>query len=270
ATLSLNIPDFTRYGKGQRAQMVGQALGLPLTMVVFSAMAIVITSAAGEILKGSDPSTLWDPIAVLSQITSATAPAGLDAPLLASDGTRMMVALLSLFGVSVATISTNIAANVISPANDFSNVAPRLISFRTGSIITGVVGILIMPWKLLASTDAYIFNWLVGYSALLGPIAGIMIVDYWLVRRCELDVADLYRPRGRYAGVNRVAMVALVLGVAPNVPGFLGSVKVLAGEPTVWDAIYPYAWFTGVLIAGTVYGVLSPRTPRPPGPALGR
>jgi NCS1 family nucleobase:cation symporter-1 len=163
------------------------------------------------------------------------------------------IAVLALVGVSIATISTNIAANVVSPANDFAHIAPRHISFKTGAMITGVLGVAIMPWKLLASADSYIFEWLVGYSALLGPIAGIMIADYWIVRKKALDVPDLYRVDGRYAGVNWVAMLALVLGVAPNVAGFLGAVKVLKGEPTMWDAIYPYAWFTGFIVAGGVY-----------------
>jgi len=255
ATLSLNIPDFTRFGRGQREQMLGQVLGLPTTMIAFSMMAVIITSAAETILKGSDPKTLWDPVVVLAQITSSKAPAGLDAPLLASEGTRIVVAVLSLFGVAVATISTNIAANVISPANDIANLAPRHISFKMGGVITGVVGILIMPWKLLASADTYIFDWLVGYSALLGPIAGIMIADYWILRRKELDVPDLYRTTGRYAGTNWVAMVALLAGIAPNVPGFLHSVHVLGGEPGIFTDIYPYAWFTGVVIAAVVYVV---------------
>lgn len=258
ATLSLNIPDFTRFGRGQREQMLGQALGLPTTMVAFSAMALVITSASETILHGSDPKTLWDPVVLLSQITSRTPPPGLDAPLLASDSARLMVAVLSLFGVAVATISTNIAANVISPANDFANCAPRLISFRTGAVITGVIGILIMPWKLLASADTYVFNWLVGYSGLLGPIAGIMVVDYWLIRHRELDVADLYRVDGRYAGVNWIAMAALAAGVAPNLVGFLRSLKVLGGGPDGWDAVYPYAWFTGFIVAALVYRLAMP------------
>lgn len=122
-------------------------------------------------------------------------------------------------------------------------------------MLTGVIGILIMPWKLLDSAGSYIFNWLVGYSALLGPIAGIMIVDYWLIRRTRLDVPDLYRTDGRYAGVNWVALCALGLGVAPNVPGFLRSVKVLGGDPDGWDAIYPYAWFTGFIVAAVVYRI---------------
>lgn len=253
ATLSLNIPDFTRFGRGQREQMLGQALGLPTTMIAFSAMAVVITSASQGLLKGVDPKTLWDPVVVLSHITSSTPPPGMSEPILAGAGTRLLVAVLALLGVSIATISTNIAANVVSPANDFSNLAPRLISFKTGGIITGVLGILIMPWKLLASADSYIFEWLVGYSALLGPIAGIMIADYWILRRRELDVPDLYRVRGRYAGVNWVAIVALAVGIAPNVPGFLRSVKVLPNALPLWEALYPYAWFTGFAIAALVY-----------------
>jgi len=154
---------------------------------------VVITSAAEGILTGSDPKSLWDPVVVLGHVTSADPPPGLEAPLLADAGTRWLVAVLSLVGVGVATIATNIAANVVSPANDFANLAPRRIGFKLGGVITGVIGLLIMPWKLLASADTYIFNWLVGYGSLLGPIAGIMVVDYWVVRRRELDVPDLYR-----------------------------------------------------------------------------
>jgi nucleobase:cation symporter-1, NCS1 family len=253
ATLSLNIPDFTRFGKGQREQMLGQTLGLPTTMIAFSAMGVVITSASQAILHGVDASKLWDPVYILSQLTSSTPPPGQAEPLLASATTRTLVAIVSLFGVGVATLSVNIAANVVSPANDFANLSPRHISFKTGGLITGLLGIFMMPWKLLASADTYIFNWLVGYSALLGPIAGIMIVDYWVLRKRKLDVPDLYRVDGRYAGVNRVAVGALVLGVLPNVPGFLKSAHVLEGPPGFFDAIYVYAWFTGVFLSGGLY-----------------
>jgi len=258
STLSLNIPDFTRFGKGQREQLLGQTLGLPTTMLAFSAMGVVITSAAQAILKGVDVSKLWDPVFVLAYLTSPNAPPGLDAPLIASAGVRALVAVVSLLGVGVATISVNIAANVVSPANDFANLAPRHISFKTGGLITGLLGIAMMPWKLLVSADTYIFNWLGGYSALLGPIAGVMIVDYWLLRRRELDVPDLYRPHGRYAGVNWVSMVALLVGIVPNVPGFLMSAHVIesAGSPgmtALFNGIYPYAWFIGVGVAGLVY-----------------
>ena len=255
STLSLNVPDFTRYGKGQREQMLGQALGLPTTMIAFSAMGVVITSASQAILKGVDVAKLWDPVFILSQLTSPTAPPGLDAPLIAGNGTRFVVALIALFGVAVATISVNIAANVVSPANDFANLAPRHISFKMGGLITGILGIFIMPWKLLASADTYIFNWLVGYSALLGPIAGIMVVDYWIIRKRVLDVPDLYREKGQYGGVNPIAVAALAIGIAPNVIGFLNSAKLLGWEPGFWDAIYVYAWFTGFLVAGGIYWI---------------
>jgi NCS1 family nucleobase:cation symporter-1 len=270
ATLSLNIPDFTRFGRGQREQMLGQVLGLPTTMLAFSAMGVFITSAAHVILAGSDPEKLWDPVFLLAQLTSSTPPAGHAEPLIASAGVRWLVALLALFGVGVATLSVNIAANVVSPANDFANLAPRRISFRTGGLITGLIGIAMCPWKLLASAGNYVFSWLIGYSALLGPIAGIMIADYWIVRRRELDVADLYRVNGRYPKWNPVALLALVLGVLPNVPGFLHAsgwlLAALPGETATvhaarvdasgWSAfiaIYPYAWFTGVAIAGLTY-----------------
>jgi NCS1 family nucleobase:cation symporter-1 len=253
ATLSLNIPDFTRFGRGQREQVLGQTLGLPTTMLAFSAMGVVITSAAQTILSGTDVSKLWDPVFILAQLTSSTAPAGLSAPLISSGAVRALVAVVALLGVGVATLSVNIAANVVSPANDFANLAPRHISFKTGGLITGIFGILMMPWKLLASADTYIFNWLVGYSALLGPIAGVMVVDYWILRRRQLDLPDLYRPAGRYAGVNWIAVAALVLGVAPNVPGFLKSAHVLNGPPGFFDAIYVYAWFIGFLLSGGIY-----------------
>ena len=255
ATLSLNIPDFTRFGRGQREQMLGQALGLPTTMIAFSAMGVVITSASQAILQGVDVSKLWDPVFILAQLTSATPPMGHTEPLIASAGVRLLVAVVSLLGVAIATISVNIAANVVSPANDFANLAPRHISFKTGGLITGVVGVLILPWKLLSSAEVYIFNWLIGYSALLGPIAGIMVVDYWLVRKQTLDVAELYRPNGKYAGTNGVAVLALVLGVLPNVPGFLKSAGLTTREANVFDDLYVYAWFTGFLIAGVVYFV---------------
>jgi nucleobase:cation symporter-1, NCS1 family len=254
ATLSLNIPDFTRFGKGQREQMLGQALGLPTTMIAFSAMGVVITSAAHALMEQVPIQQLWDPVHLLGLITSPTPPAGLTEPLIASGGLRWAVALISLLGVGIATISVNIAANVVSPANDFAQLSPRLISFKTGGLITGVLGILIMPWKLLNTAGAYIFTWLIGYSALLGPIAGVMIVDYWIIRKQQLDVPDLYREQGRYGRWNWIALVALLIGVIPNVPGFYRAAVGLDKEmPNLWDAIYVYAWFTGFLLAGGIY-----------------
>jgi nucleobase:cation symporter-1, NCS1 family len=260
ATLSLNIPDFTRYGKSQREQMLGQTLGLPTTMVAFSAMGVMVTSASRALLVGVPPEELWDPVKVLSYLTASTAPPGLTAPLLESGLARTVVALLALFGVAIATISVNIAANVVSPANDFANLAPRYISFRTGGLITGLLGIAMMPWKLMSTAGDYVFTWLIGYSALLGPIAGVMVVDYWWVRRGVLDVPDLYRPTGRYAGVNPIVILALLVGVAPNVPGFLHAVG-LVGGVGVFDTIYIGAWFVGFGLAGTVYAAGSRRGP---------
>jgi len=157
--------------------------------------------------------------------------------------------------VVVATLAVNIAANVVSPANDFANLAPRRISFKTGGLITGIVGVLMMPWKLLASADTYIFEWLIGYSALLGPIAGIMIADYYVLRKRELDVPDLYRESGRYGRFNPIAVVALVVGVVPNIVGFLHATRILTppARPDIWDEIYPYAWFVGFAVAFGVY-----------------
>ena len=254
ATLSLNIPDFTRYGKGQREQMLGQTLGLPTTMLAFSAMGVMITSASQAIFTAPEvQSKLWDPVFLLAEMTSPIAPAGMDAPLIASGMLRGFIAVVALLGVGIATISVNIAANVVSPANDFANLAPRHISFQTGGLITGILGIVMMPWKLLASAGDYIFTWLVGYSALLGPIAGIMVVDYWLVQRTELDVPDLYRPEGKYKGTNMVAVVALVLGIIPNLPGFLKVAGAIASVPPIFEAIYTYAWFIGFFVSGGLY-----------------
>lgn len=249
ATLSLNIPDFTRFGKGQKEQMLGQTLGLPTTMIAFSMMGVMITSASGAILTGAKTSELWDPVFILAQMTSATPPEGLTEPLIASAGTRLFVALIALLGVGIATISVNIAANVVSPANDFANLAPKHISFKIGGLITGLLGIAMLPWKLMESAGSYIFVWLIGYSALLGPIAGIMVADYWLHRKTELNVRELYQVDGRYAGTNWVAIRALVIGVLPNVPGFLKASGITSGPPDFFDTLYPYAWFVGFFLA---------------------
>jgi NCS1 family nucleobase:cation symporter-1 len=236
ATLSLNIPDFSRYARSQRDQIVGQALGLPLTMALYAFIGVAVTSAT-TIIYGQ---TIWDPVDVLTRFTNPVV---------------LVVAMLAL---CIATLATNIAANVVSPANDFSNLAPHRISFRIGGLITGLIGILMMPWKLVADPSGYIFTWLVGYSALLGPIGGIMIADYFVWRRTQLDVEDLYRADGRYRfsnGVNIVAMISLLLAILPNLPGFLVNVKLLdaASTPRFFVALYDYAWFVGFAIAFVVY-----------------
>jgi len=178
ATLSLNMPDFTRYGRSQREQVIGQAVALPTTMFVFAAMGVMITSATAIIYGES----IWDPVKLVAKF-----------------GNPFVVGF-SMFSVVVATLAVNIAANVVSPANDFANALPRWISFRTGGLITGLVGIAMQPWRLLADPKGYIFAWLVGYSGGLGSIAGVLIADYWIVRRKELHLADLYLPDGRYGG----------------------------------------------------------------------
>jgi nucleobase:cation symporter-1, NCS1 family len=225
ATVALNIPDFTRYAKSQRAQMVGQALGLPTAMTLYSFIGVAVTSASAVIFG----QPVWDPVILVGRFN------------------QPLVALIALVALLVATLNTNVAANVVSPSNDFSNLRPSLISFRTGGLITGIVGILLMPWKLLGSFSSYIFGWLVGCSALLGPIAGIMICDYFLVRRRQLVVEDLYRRGGAYEfrrGFNPKAIIALVAGIAIALIG-------LAVPAVRW--LYDYAWFVGFLISGTFY-----------------
>jgi len=225
ATVALNIPDFTRYARSQRAQMLGQAFGLPTAMTLFSFIGVAVTSACTVIFGEA----IWDPVALLGRFN------------------QPLVASIALFALMLATLNTNVAANVVSPSNDFSNLYPRRISFRTGGLITGVIGLLMMPWKLLSDYKAYIYGWLVGYSALLGPIAGIMIVDYFLVRRRQLAVEDLYL-RGRTyeyrRGVNWRAVYALAAGIAVALLG-------LVIPPLRF--LYDYAWFVGLATAGAVH-----------------
>ena len=193
ATLSLNMPDFTRFGRSQREQMIGQVVALPTTMSVFAGMGVLITSAT-VIIYGE---AIWDPVKLVGRF---------QAP---------VVVAISMFTAVVATLAVNIAANVVSPANDFANAFPRLIGFKTGGLITGVLGIVMQPWRLLADPSGYIFNWLLGYSGGLGSIAGVLIADYWLVRRRQLRLEDLYLPDGAYyRGWNAPAVVATLAGCA--------------------------------------------------------
>jgi NCS1 family nucleobase:cation symporter-1 len=236
ATLSLNIPDFSRYAVSQRDQVAGQALGLPLTMALYSFIGVAVTSAT-TIIYGT---TIWDPVDVLTHFT---------------DPVVLVVAMLAL---CIATLATNIAANVVSPANDFSHLSPRLISFRTGGLVTGVIGILMMPWKLVADPNGYIFLWLIAYSALLGPIGGILIADYFVYRRRRLNLEALYQAGGEYrftGGFSLVALIALVLGVLPSLPGFLVKVNLLNPATTApfLVGLYNYAWFVGFAIAFVAY-----------------
>ena len=239
ATLSLNIPDFTRYARSQRDQILGQLIGLPTTMALYAFIGIAVTSAT-VIIFGE---AIWDPVQLLGRFSSKFAVG------------------FALFALTVATLSTNIAANVVSPANDFSNLWPRRISFKRGGLITGLIGVLIFPWKLYTDLAQYIFTWLIGYSALLGAIAGVMIVDYYLIRRARLVVEDLYREQGAYTfneGFNWRAIAALAFGIAVNVPGFLAQASGGAiAVPAFFQSIYTYAWFVSLLLAGLAHFVLS-------------
>lgn len=232
-TLALNIPDFSRFARSQRDQVAGQALGLPATMAFFAFAGAVVTNATAVIFGERIP----DPVALLARIGGPA------------------ITVLAMLGLTLATLTTNLAANVVSPANDFSNLAPRRISFRRGALITAVIGIVIMPWKLYNDAARYLFAWLLGYGALLGSVGGIMIADYWGLRRCRLERDDLYRRGGIYEyrrGVNPVALVALAIGIAPNIPGFLGALGVLEPGP-VFAGIYAWAWFVAFLLGGGSY-----------------
>jgi NCS1 family nucleobase:cation symporter-1 len=230
ATVALNIPDFSRYARSQEAQMLGQALGLPAAMTLYSFIGVAVTSASAVIFCEA----IWDPVVLLGRFNQPA------------------VAFVALIALLLATLNTNVAANVVSPSNDFSNLNPRRISFRTGGLITGCLGLVMMPWKLLGDYSAYIFGWLVGYSALLGPIAGIMIVDYFVVRRRALAVEDLYLRHRSYefsGGFNYRALAALACGI---VAALLGLVL-----PALrW--LYDYAWFVGFLVAGALHFALTP------------
>ncbi|HSE63755.1 MAG TPA: NCS1 family nucleobase:cation symporter-1 [Thermoanaerobaculia bacterium] len=232
ATLSLNMPDFTRFGKSQREQAIGQVVALPTTMTVFAAMGVLITSAT-VIIYGR---AIWDPVQLVAQFKAP------------------VVVAISMFTAVVATLAVNIAANVVSPANDFANAFPRLIRFRTGGLITGIIGILMQPWKLLADPQGYIFQWLLGYSGGLGSIAGVLIADYWLVRRTELSLEDLYLPNGAYRysrGWNWKAVAATLVGCALAWGG-------LVFPPL--KPLYDYAWFVGFFASGLLYWALSSRS----------
>jgi nucleobase:cation symporter-1, NCS1 family len=240
ATLSLNIPDFTRYAKSQRSQAMGQALGLPGTMTLFAFIGVAVTSATIVIFGKA----IWDPVELISRI-----------------GTPAVIIFGALI-VLAAQLTTNMAANVVSPANDFSNLSPKRISYVTGGLITAVIGIVMMPWRLYSDAAAYIFTWLIGYSSLMGALGGILIADYWIVRRQQLAVRELFLTDGRYAyvnGVNWRAIAALVLAVLPVVPGFIHAATTPGGQvanPTLLDKVYTYAWFVTFGLSFVLYLVL--------------
>ena len=239
ATLSLNIPDFTRYATSQKAQIRGQIYGLPTSMTLFAFVGVVVTSAT-TIVFGT---MIWDPVVLAGKFDS-----------------KLLVSI-AMIAVAISTLATNIAANIVSPANDFANLSPSKIDFRTGGYITGIIGNLIFPWKLIADPTGYIFTWLVGYSSLLGPVGGIIIVDYYFIRKQTLEVEDLYNTKGKYTfsnGFNFKAIIALLIGIAPNVPGFFTTIKVFPADlfPGWLIGLYSYAWFVGFALSGIVYWLL--------------
>ena len=239
ATLSLNIPDFTRYATSQKAQVRGQIISLPPAMTFFAFVGVIVTSSTAIIYGHTE----WDIVKVAGKFDSK------------------IIVSIAMIGIIISTLATNIAANIVSPANDFSNLAPQKINFKLGGYITGIIGVLIFPWKLIADPNGYIFTWLIAYSSLLGPVGGIMIADYYFIRRKNLIAADLYRHNGVYGytnGFNPIAIIALILGILPNVPGFLIQIKVLDAStfPEWINHLYNYAWFVGFGVSAIIYYLL--------------
>ncbi len=236
STLSLNIPDFTRFARRQSDQIIGQALGLPIPMALLAFVSVAVTSATAVVFGEA----IWDPVELAGKM----------------GGTAAIIGLVFLL---LATLTTNLAANVVAPANGFSNIAPKRISFKMGGYITAGLGIAIMPWKLLESAGSYLFVWLVGYSSLLGPIAGILIADYFFVRSCRLNT-DAFYQRGSdyeyYKGWNLYALLALAAGIAPSLAGFLTAIGAISNAPGFLVEIYNYAWFVGAFTSGILYYLL--------------
>lgn len=244
-TLSMNIPDFTRYAKDQRSQIIGQSIAMPLTMTGFSFIGIAVTAATVIVYDEA----IWDPVTLVARLLA-------DLPLLL---------VFAMVVVVIAQISTNMAANVVSPSNDFSNLSPRQISFRMGGMITAVIGIISFPWKLYEDVGAYIFTWLVGYGSLLASFLAVMVFDYWLIRRGRLNVAELYRPGegGEYwfsGGYNWRALIAVAVGVIPVLPGFLHAATTEGGvvaDPNFLDQLYRYGVFVAFGISAVAYVALA-------------
>jgi NCS1 family nucleobase:cation symporter-1 len=227
--------------------MAGQAMGLPTTMTAFAFIGVAVTSATIVVFGEA----MWDPVAVVTRIGSPA------------------VIIAAAIVILLAQLTTNMAANVVSPANDFSNLSPKRISYVTGGLITAVIGIVMMPWRLYSDAAAYIFTWLVGYSSLMGAIGGILIADYWVLRKQRLDLRDLFAVNGRYSyanGVNWRAIGALVVAIVPVVPGFVRAATTPGGQvadPNFFDTLYTYAWFVTFALSFILYLVLMPRRLEP-------
>ncbi|HEY3801604.1 MAG TPA: NCS1 family nucleobase:cation symporter-1 [Kofleriaceae bacterium] len=229
STLSLNMPDFTRFGRSQREQAVGQVVALPTTMTVFAAMGILITSATALIYGKS----IWDPIELGGMFHNK------------------LVVAIAMFTVVVATLAVNIAANTVSPANDFANAFPRRIDFKRGGLVTGIIGVVMMPWQLLANPTRYLDSWLGGYGATLGSIAGVLVVDYWIIRKRKLELRSLYSPDGAYRytrGWHLPAVIATVIGF---------GVALLGAFWPPMRPIYNWSWFVAFGLSGGVYLTLA-------------
>lgn len=239
ATLSLNIPDFTRFARSQRSQAIGQIVGLPVSMIIFSFIGIA-TTAATVVVFGD---AVWNPVDLVPMVTQ-----------------NPFILVIAMVVIAIAQISTNMAANTVAPSNDFSNVAPKLISFRTGGLITGIIGVLMFPWALMDNASAYIFTWLGGYGSLLGAIGGIMIADYWIVRRRNLNLTDLYRVDGEYPRWNWPAFVAMTFAIVPVIPGFIVAATTPGGNidnPTLINSLFNYGWFFTFGMSVVVYWLIS-------------
>ena len=250
STLSLNMPDFTRFGRSQREQAMGQILGLPTTMTIFPLVAVITTSAS-QVVYGT---AIWDPVALVGKFTNP------------------IIVVFALFTLAVATLSVNVAANIVSPSYDFSNVWPKRITFRIGGLITGILGIIIQPWNLYSDPHSYIFTWLNTYGGATGAIAGVLIADYWWIRRTKLNLGDLYRSSGVYAytrGWNWIAVVALLAGIffaiggsysVPNADGSSSGPFPPGGIFAFLKSPFPfadYSWVVGLVVAFFVYGILT-------------
>ncbi|XP_042510658.1 purine-uracil permease NCS1 [Macadamia integrifolia] len=239
ATVALNIPDFTRYAKTQTDQIVGQA-GLPIFMGAFTFVGLAVTSST-KVVFGR---VISNPIQLLGQIGG------------------FFTVILAIIGISLATLTTNIAANVVAPANALVNLSPSKFTFRRGALLTALLGIVCQPWRLLQSSESFVYTWLVSYSALLGPIGGIILADYYLVRRTNLNVNDLYstKPTGSYyytGGYNLAAMTALIIGILLVIPGFLHKVGILTSISDKFVVFYNNAWFISFFSAAITYWILS-------------
>lgn len=236
-TLALSIPDFARFARSQKDQIIGQAVGLVPAMTAFAFIGAVVTNSTIVIFN----ERIADPVALISRHSGFS------------------VLIIAMVGVIVATLTTNIAANIVSPANDFSNLMPQRISFKKGAVIAATIGIMIMPWKLYNNATQYIFTWLMGYGAMLGSVAGVMISDYYVLKKRKLSINDLYKVKGLYTysrGFNVIALFSVIVGIAPNVPGFLNALGIIKAN-NFFSTIYERAWFVSFIISFLLHLILS-------------